>query len=89
MKLVERFSAVLALLAFLVVCVSGMIRGADPESILFRGVLAIIVFFIAGRICGQAARALMKENRSGKKGRLCRKEDAPFIPYSRSDEKQI
>ena len=87
MKLVERFSAGLALLAFSAVLISGIITGISVEKVLLRGVVAIVIFFLIGYMSGAIARLLIKENILGAKGENPLK-DTGSAPVSEEKKEQ-
>lgn len=87
MKLVERFSAGLALLAFSAVLILGIITGISVEKVLLRGVVAIVIFFLIGYMSGAITRLLIKENISGVKGENPLK-DTGSAPVSEEKKEQ-
>lgn len=58
----ELFSGLLAFLAFLMVCITGLIRGVPFTDVLMRGILALLAFALLGKCFGYVARRIVMEN---------------------------
>ncbi|MBI4574760.1 MAG: hypothetical protein HY722_00690 [Planctomycetes bacterium] len=64
---VDLFSGVFAYLAFVIVCLTGALRGMPLADVLTRAILALIVFAVLGRVFGALGRRLVLESISQEK----------------------
>lgn len=58
----ELFSGLLAFLAFLMVCITGLIRDVPFNDVLMRGIMALLAFALLGKAFGYIARRVVLEN---------------------------
>jgi len=61
MATARRFAVAMGMIGVVVVCVSGVWRGASLESTLLRALVALLAFSLVGYLCGLLGAVIMKD----------------------------
>jgi len=57
----QKLAVALAIFAFLVVCIIGIIENIPADVVLLRAIISLVVFYFIGRICALVSVKLIKE----------------------------
>ena len=85
----KRFSAFIAMFAFFVVCVCGLLTDATVDQVCLRAIVAMAVFYFIGVAVGAIANRIILESKYGEEKKHQATDESPPTPETTKADKQV